>query len=619
MAQATVGSLNVILGMDAGDFDRAVKQVQGTLDKMAARFAFIGNAVSTSMDMAADAVGEALGAIPAGIRKAIDALDKLDETAQKVGLSVEQLDRFKYVAEATGLSMESFESIASKLSKTMSEIAGGDKSSDAALAFQAIGVSVTDAAGNLKSLDVLLADVAEKFDGYADGAEKTALAVQLFGKSGAALIPTLNEGRDGIQALIAEYNKLPPATAEIAAASAHFNDTITKLAGSIERGFYAAVAKALPFLQQWADWLTEDNRLLNAVQAVASAFTDTIITLVGKLSPLIKNLAGLAVELAKLPLISETARGAFNLLIGTLDKLNDFAIMVSATFRGLVRDIGNFMREQGKVYDVGFTPGTPAAGARGASELQGFEPGTAPGDGSGKPPAPATGGAKAAAEARKAEAEATQLQRDAQAAHNAELQRFNDIRAEGKRIYEETLSPLDQLAAAQQRMNEVNRKGGMLAHEYAAAQQRATLLSLNAYAGMASGIAGNLSKLFGESKAFAIAQAIINTAESVTKTLATYGATPWGLAAAAAAAAAGAAQIATIRNANKGGGGGGSSDTSMAAATAQQTSASQAAPQQSLFVSGISSDQLFTGDMVRGLAERLVDFQKNGGQVVFER
>src|SRR5690606_38527124 len=65
-------------------------------------------------------------------------------------------------------------------------------------------------------------------------------------------------------------------------------------------------------------------------------------------------------------------------------------------------------------------------------------------------------------------------------------------------------------------------------------------------------LTGALGKMFGDSKEFAIAEAIINTAQAITKTLAQYGATPWGLAAAGVAAASGAAQIATIARTNKG-------------------------------------------------------------------
>ncbi len=72
----------------------------------------------------------------------------------------------------------------------------------AAAAIQALGLNVTDSNGKLRPMNDLLLDVAGKFAAMEDGTTKTALAVQLFGRSGAALIPFLNQGRDGIQRML---------------------------------------------------------------------------------------------------------------------------------------------------------------------------------------------------------------------------------------------------------------------------------------------------------------------------------------------------------------------------------------------------------------------------------
>jgi tape measure domain-containing protein len=100
-----------------------------------------------------------------------------------------------------------------------------------------------------------------------------------------------------------------------------------------------------------------------------------------------------------------------------------------------------------------------------------------------------------------------------------------------------------------------------------------TQAQIGAYAGLGSavmGVAGEVTGafkgLFKDNKALAIADAVINTAAAIMKTLAQTGATPWGLAMAGVAAAVGAAQIATIASTQpgsskspsvKGGGGGG--------------------------------------------------------------
>lgn len=54
------------------------------------------------------------------------------------------------------------------------------------------------------------------------------------------------------------------------------------------------------------------------------------------------------------------------------------------------------------------------------------------------------------------------------------------------------------------------------------AQAQAAYVAQNAYASMASDIAGTLEQVFGKSKAVAIASALINTYEGFTKALAAY-------------------------------------------------------------------------------------------------
>lgn len=131
--------------------------------------------------------------------------------------------------------------------------------------------------------------------------------------------------------------------------------------------------------------------------------------------------------------------------------------------------------------------------------------------------------------------------------------------------------------------------------------------------GIADDIGSALNSIFGESKTVAIAQALINTAQAVTKTLAQYGATPWGLAAAAAAAAAGAAQIASIRSTSAKGGG---SKAPVSSGASSAGSAAEAGSNQTLFINGLSRSSLFSGESVRELAVKLIEFQRDGGKVV---
>jgi hypothetical protein len=169
------------------------------------------------------------------------------------------------------------------------------------------------------------------------------------------------------------------------------------------------------------------------------------------------------------------------------------------------------------------------------------------------------------------------------------------------------MSPQELLEKKSRALNAALAETKITASQFSAAMQKSAFIAANSYAGMASEIAGNLATAFGNSKAFAIASAVINTAQSVTKSLAEYGGTPWGWAAAAAAAAAGAAQIATIRSTTKNSGGGGGS---AGAPVASAAVTAPAAPQQSVTIA--LQGERFGREQVRALIAQINDAVSDG-------
>ncbi len=77
------------------------------------------------------------------------------------------------------------------------------KSVSARAALDSLGIKSEDAAGKIRPINDLLFEVSDKFQMMEDGPEKAGLAMKLFGKQGADLIPVLNAGRAGIEGLMA--------------------------------------------------------------------------------------------------------------------------------------------------------------------------------------------------------------------------------------------------------------------------------------------------------------------------------------------------------------------------------------------------------------------------------
>ncbi len=106
------------------------------------------------------------------VKGAIDHADALSKASQKAGVTTESLSRLAYAASYSDVSLDGLTGGLGKLSKSLADAAGNSKGT-AATAFRALGVSVTDANGKLRSSDDVLKDVADRFSRLEDGSTKT--------------------------------------------------------------------------------------------------------------------------------------------------------------------------------------------------------------------------------------------------------------------------------------------------------------------------------------------------------------------------------------------------------------------------------------------------------------
>ena len=173
--------------------------------------------------------------------------DEFFKLSQKTGVSVEALTALDYAAKLSDVSTEGLTKALQKLSVAMfdTQINGAEGSA----ALKALGVSATDVNGQIRPTEQVLLDLADKFSAMPDGADKAALAVKLFGKEGLAIIPFLNQGREGITALMEEAQRLGLVMSEdVARASEVFNDNLTRLSAifeGVQRQIGAAVIPVL--------------------------------------------------------------------------------------------------------------------------------------------------------------------------------------------------------------------------------------------------------------------------------------------------------------------------------------------------------------------------------------
>jgi len=145
--------------------------------------------------------------------------NKIYEMSQKTGVAVSTLSAFTTVGKIFGVDAEQMGKALEKMGK--SAFAAASAADASKTAYGRLGVEVKDANGQLRPTSDLLLDVADKFSNMPDGVAKTALAIQIFGKAGADMIPFLNEGREGIKEYTDAADKMGAVLDEKTALAAH--------------------------------------------------------------------------------------------------------------------------------------------------------------------------------------------------------------------------------------------------------------------------------------------------------------------------------------------------------------------------------------------------------------
>lgn len=236
MSNASLGSLVVSLAMDTARFAGDVGKAAQQMARLTAEAGKIGAAIGASVAVG----GQAMLAL---VTSAVNAADRTGELAEMLAVSTEAMSGLGYAAQMSAIDQETLAASMTKLAKLSAEAASGNET--AANAFKTLGITAKDADGSIKPLDKLLGEMADKFSGYRDGTEKTALAMEFFGKSGAAMVPLLNRGSEGIADLVNEARALGIVLSKDAAdAAGEFNDRLDQLRAAKE-GLGLQIARQL--------------------------------------------------------------------------------------------------------------------------------------------------------------------------------------------------------------------------------------------------------------------------------------------------------------------------------------------------------------------------------------
>ena len=257
---------------DAPKIGKAFIEIRGDSSSLAKDTQSAGSTILAALKSFGPAIAAAVGgwSLAAAIKDAANFGDEMYKTSQKIGITVRELSSLNYMADLSGTSMTGLTTGIRNLSRVTLEAATGSK--EATAAFSMLGIEIRNTDGTLKDNDTLLGEIADKFQTMPDGAQKTALAMQLLGRSGTDMIPMLNQGRAGLEAARKEAEAFGLVIGKQFAQEAEsFNDNLDRM-GKIAQGVGLAIAKELiPALNRFLEriievWKQAGPSFLNSVR-----------------------------------------------------------------------------------------------------------------------------------------------------------------------------------------------------------------------------------------------------------------------------------------------------------------------------------------------------------------
>lgn len=154
-------------------------------EKVRAGFTAIGTAAAVMGVALAAAAVAGKGAFD----KIADSVGKYQELSEKTGETASNIQALQLASDLSGVSLDTVATASIRLTSALSKT--DDESKLVAKGIKALGLNFDDFK-KLQPKDQLEA-VAKAMSGFADGSEKSAAAVAIFGKAGAELLPFLND------------------------------------------------------------------------------------------------------------------------------------------------------------------------------------------------------------------------------------------------------------------------------------------------------------------------------------------------------------------------------------------------------------------------------------------
>lgn len=278
---AAVGNLNIQLTAGIGNFvsnmDAAAKKMTSFADSMTSSIVK-GNIITAVITKIGSAMSSA---VSSGFNKIIESFTKLDDVgdiASRLGVTSNALINLSSIAKDAGVSQETLVNSMTKLQRNIVAAAGGAKQQ--AEAFAKLGLSAKELAA--LPIDEAMLKVGDALKEVSNQNQRAAIAMDVFGKSGAQLTGFLEQGSAAINETAASLDNLGGKITDLDSTNIDTaNSSINFLVEAFDKMFMKLAAQIAPIVTEVTEYIikfAEENDVLGTV--IQAAWT-TVYTVIG--------------------------------------------------------------------------------------------------------------------------------------------------------------------------------------------------------------------------------------------------------------------------------------------------------------------------------------------------
>jgi len=307
LQEVTTGETEVADAAD--DMGDQVEDSGSKMESLRGAMAGIGT-IAAGVATAVLAIGAAALAALIGLGKLVfdtaGAAAELVDLSTQTGINTTRLQELQYAGDQVGTSLDTITGSQARLIRSMAtaqdqakkfndELESGKDPADLNLgemdiAFRQLGISVTDASGNLRDQQDVFAETIDALGKIENPAERDALAMQIFGKSAQELNPLIKAGSAELNRLSQEAHDVGAVMSEDTVAGLEaFDDTMSSIQSGLKGTIGTLAAQFLPVFKTAAKALQDlfkSDEFKQRIQQITEALqgmVQIVTTVLGQL------------------------------------------------------------------------------------------------------------------------------------------------------------------------------------------------------------------------------------------------------------------------------------------------------------------------------------------------